>query len=154
MLRNRETRTREGGPLSMTRSPILTVVTRWAAPTMLIFAVWLLWKGHNEPGGGFIGGLLTAAAVLLQLMASGREDMGLTSERTARLSAVGPGIGVTSATLPVLLGQPFFQQTFDHFHLPVIGDLELATALFFDIGVFIVVIGTITTVILALAERD
>ena len=129
----------------MTRSPILAVVTRWAAPTMLLFAIWLLWKGHNEPGGGFIGGLLTAAAVLLQLMAVGRERMGLTSERTARLSAIGLGIGVTSATLPALLGQPFFQQTFD---------LELASALFLDIGVFIVVIGTITTVILALAERD
>ena len=138
----------------MTRSPILAVVTRWAAPAMLLFGLWLLWKGHNEPGGGFIGGLLTAAAVLLQLMAAGRVRMGLTSERTARLSAIGLGIGVTSATFPVLLGQPFFQQAFDHFHLPVIGDLELATALFFDIGVFIVVIGTITTVILALAERD
>ena len=138
----------------MTRSPILSVSTRYAAPAMLLFAVWLLWKGHNSPGGGFIGGLLFSAAVLLWLMATCRGRTGLRSERSVRISIVGLGIGVVSASAPAVLGQPFFQQTFGHFHVPVLGEIELATALAFDIGVFLVVIGTIVTVILALAERD
>jgi len=138
----------------MTRSPILSVVTRWAAPVMVAFALWLLWKGHNAPGGGFIGGLLTAAAVLLSLMASGRGATGLRSDRSVLIAIAGLGIGLTSATVPALVGYPFFQQAVAHLHLPLIGELELASALGFDIGVFIVVIGTIVTVILALAERD
>jgi len=138
----------------MTRSPILSVVSGWAASAMVVFAVWLLWKGHNAPGGGFIGGLLTAAAILLRLMASGRGASGLRSERTVLIAVWGLAIALAGAGVPALLGYPFFQQAFEHYHLPVIGDLELATALVFDIGVYVVVIGTIVTVIAALTERD
>lgn len=138
----------------MTSSPILSVIVRWAAPAMILFALWLLWKGHNAPGGGFIGGLLTAAAVLLYLMSVGRAAAGARSERTALLAVAGLGVALASAIVPALLGYPFFKQAFDHFHLPLVGDIELATALVFDIGVFIVVVGTIVTVITALTERD
>ena len=138
----------------MTRSPILSVVSGWAASAMVVFALWLLWKGHNAPGGGFIGGLLTAAAILLRLMASGRAASGLRSERTVLVAVAGLAIALAGAGTPALLGYPFFQQAFEHFHLPLIGDLELATALVFDVGVYVVVIGTIVTVITALTERD
>jgi len=138
----------------MTYSPLLSVIARFVIPVMLLFAGWLLWKGHNAPGGGFIGGLLTAAAILLGFMASGRGSSSIRSDSFVTVAVIGLGIAALSALIPVLLGYPFFYQTFEHFHLAGLGDVELATALVFDIGVFIVVIGTIVTALAVLTERD
>ncbi len=138
----------------MPPSLILTTVARFAYPVMLAFAVLLFLKGHNSPGGGFIAGLLTAAAIVLRYLAFGRDR---TSEREGGfLIAIGVGLAIalTTATVPMLLGYPFFTHTFGHVHVPAIGDIELASAALFDLGVYVVVVGNVVTVIRAMTDRE
>jgi multicomponent Na+:H+ antiporter subunit B len=132
---------------------ILRTATLVILPLQLMFSVFLLLRGHNEPGGGFIGGLVAAGAFSLYLIVFG-------AKATRRLIRVDPQdilaagllLGLL-ATLPSLLpGQSFFTAQW----LPV--DLfgttvKLSTVLVFDIGVYLAVIGTITTMFFVLAER-
>lgn len=136
----------------MTSSLILQVVARWVCPVMYGLTAILFLKGHNSPGGGFIAGLLAAAAILLHFLAFGRSASRIRSTWFVRVVAAGLAIGVGSAIMPVLLGYPFFKQTFGHVHLPLLGDVELASASLFDLGVFVVVVGTVITVISAMTE--
>ncbi|MEI3604783.1 Na(+)/H(+) antiporter subunit B [Pseudogracilibacillus sp. SE30717A] len=120
---------------------------------LLGFAVYLLLAGHNSPGGGFVGGLTTSAAILLMYMAYG--------EKTVRKIIPVDFIffiplGLLIATLTglgaLLFNVPFLTQTFGVFHLPFIGEIELATAMLFDLGVYFTVFGTTMTIILTIAR--
>lgn len=119
-----------------------------------LFAVYLLWRGHNLPGGGFIGGLGSALSFLLLSLAYGVEW----TERvlrvdSLRLAALGLTIALVSACVPLLLGDPFLRQYNGKFKdLPLIGDLSIGTPLSFDIGVFLAVVGVSTKMIFVLAR--
>ncbi len=136
----------------MTRSLILAVVARYASPVLFAFAVLLFLKGHNAPGGGFIAGLLTAVALILSVLAFGREASRRRAAVFTRTIAVGLCIAVVTATVPAILGYAFFTHTFEHVHLPLLGDMELASAALFDLGVYVVVVGNVLTVILAITD--
>ena len=135
----------------MTRSLILSTVVRVAAPLLLVFAVVLFLQGHNAPGGGFIAGLLTGAALLLRLIAQGRERVSLDGGAFTMVIAAGLAIALATAVAPVLLGHAFFTHTFGHVHVPLLGDVELASAALFDLGVYVVVVGNVVTVITTIA---
>ena len=136
-------------------SVILQTVTRYAYPMLLLFAAMLFLKGHNSPGGGFIAGLLVAVAVLLRYIAFRRfEAVRYESTHCVTLVAIGLAIALATASTPILLGHSFFTHTFGFVHVPLIGEIELATASLFDLGVAIVVIANVTTVISALAEEN
>ncbi len=122
---------------------MLTVVTRLLLPLSLMVGVYILLRGHNMPGGGFIAGLIVAISFLMQYMASGY----VWAHRRARFDAhvlIGGGVLIAGATglAALVFDRPFLTSTFGYFHLPVFGEVELASAMAFDIGVFFTVVGT------------
>jgi multicomponent K+:H+ antiporter subunit A len=129
---------------------MLVVATRVALPLAVMVALYIFLRGHNQPGGGFIAGLVVAVAILMQYMASGFTfaDQRL---RADHHSMIGAGILIAGLTGlgAMAFGAPFLTTAFDYFTLPVIGEFELATAVLFDIGVALTVVGA---VMLALAH--
>ncbi len=133
---------------------ILRTVSRVHLFLMTLFAVYLLLRGHNEPGGGFIAGLLTAAAIVLQAVAFDvRYAERLVPIRESYLIAGGLTLAVGTGIVPTLFGAPLLDQVFGHFDLPFFGHVELATALIFDLGVYFVVVGVSKWIILTIAEE-
>ena len=133
---------------------IVETVVVWVVPVLLAASGLLFLKGHNAPGGGFIAGLLTAAALVLRLVAFGSGLYRGKEDFYIRLISAGLLIALCTATAPAILGYSFFTHTFGHVHVPVIGDIELASAALFDLGVYLVVVGTVVTVIGALNTRE
>ena len=133
------------------RHPLMLVVaTRVMLPLALMVGVYIFLRGHNVPGGGFIAGLVVAIALIMQYMASG---FGWAAQRMKvdYHALIGIGVLVAGATgiAAWLADRPFLTSTFDHFHLPLVGEFELASAMAFDTGVFLTVVGA---VMLALAN--
>jgi multicomponent K+:H+ antiporter subunit A len=133
------------------RHPMMFVVgTRLLLPLAVTVGLYIFLRGHNLPGGGFIAGLVVSIALLMQFMASGFEwaDRRRPIDRHA-LIAWGVLVATATGAGAVLFGLPLFTTGFDYFHLPLVGEFELATAMLFDVGVALAVIGA---VMLALAE--
>ncbi|NCC25516.1 MAG: monovalent cation/H+ antiporter subunit A [Deltaproteobacteria bacterium] len=144
----------DGRPWCLERHPlILSQMTRFLLPLALLVSVFLFLRGHNAPGGGFIAGLVTAVALILQYMASGiawaqnqwRKDFH-TIIAWGVLIAAGTGLG------SLIFGHPFLTSAFGHFHLPLVGEFELASAMFFDLGVFLAVVGVIMLILANLGK--
>ena len=134
------------------KSLILPVATRYLLPLLLLFSVFVLIRGHNEPGGGFIGGLVAAAAFALYAIAFdvARARQALRFH-THTLIAVGLLTALTSGQLPLLAGKPFMTGLWSTQVVPVLG--KLGTPLLFDIGVYLTVIGVTLMIIFSLAEE-
>jgi len=117
-------------------------------PLLLLFALFLLLRGHNDPGGGFVAGLVVAAAMALYAIAFGvpAARRALLVEPTMLLG-VGLLIALASGLPALLRGQPFLTAQWAMLWIP------LGTPLVFDIGVFFVVTGVVTTMVLTLAEE-
>ncbi|GIO38898.1 MULTISPECIES: Na(+)/H(+) antiporter subunit B [Paenibacillus] len=132
---------------------ILQSVTRVAVVIILTFSIYLFMNGHHFPGGGFVGGLSTATAIILMYLSFGiekvRENIRMDFKK---LAAIGVLIAVGTGMTAVIFGRPFLTQAFDHFDLPIFGDTELASALIFDTGVALAVIGTAVNIILSISE--
>ncbi|TNF60051.1 MAG: monovalent cation/H+ antiporter subunit A [Burkholderiales bacterium] len=126
---------------------LLRVAATVVLPVALVFTVYIFMRGHNMPGGGFIAGLITAVALVLQYMAMGQERAeghlraghGL---RFARWIGAGLGIAGLTGVGAFLFGRPFLTSAFGHPHLPVLGELPLASAALFDLGVYLTVVGS------------
>jgi multicomponent K+:H+ antiporter subunit A len=141
---------REGRRWSREQHPlILSAVSRPLLPLALVVSVYILLRGHNLPGGGFIAGLVTSVALILQYIASGVAWTQARLRFDFRSLIAG---GVLLAALTGLgswaFGRPFLTSAFGHFRLPLLGELELATAMLFDLGVYLTVVGA-TLLILA-----
>jgi multicomponent Na+:H+ antiporter subunit B len=138
-----------------TNTLILHTAALFIMPLQLMFSLFLLLRGHDEPGGGFIGGLVAASAFVLYAFAFG-------STATRRILRVDPRdllsaglLFALASTLPALLaGQPML--TAHWWELPLPGDtyLKLSTVLIFDIGVYAAVLGTIMTFVISLMESE
>lgn len=129
-----------------TQPLMLRVAARVVLPLALVVTVYIFMRGHNMPGGGFIAGLITAVALVLQYMAMGqtRTEALLRAgggARFARWIAIGLGIAGLTGVGAFVFGQPFLTSTHGHPVLPVLGELPLATAALFDLGVYITVVG-------------
>lgn len=132
---------------------ILKTATSIIVFIILTFAVYLFLIGHNAPGGGFVGGLITASAFVLLYTVYGFKTMENVLKVNFRIVlATGLFIAVAMGTVSIFVGEPFLTQTFGHFHFPIFGDVELATAMIFDFGIFLTVIGVTMTIILAISE--
>ena len=129
-------------------SLILRTATRVLMPLLLLYGLFLLLRGHNAPGGGFAGGLVVAAAYALHSFA-----FGVTAARRAllvdplRLIGAGLLLSLGSGLLPLVLGESFLKSLWLN---PVLG---IGTPTVFDIGVFLVVIGVVTTMTFTLVEE-
>ncbi|MDX1467332.1 MAG: hydrogen gas-evolving membrane-bound hydrogenase subunit E, partial [Halomonas sp.] len=128
---------------------MLSTVARLVLPIALLVSAYIFLRGHNLPGGGFIAGLITAVAFTLQYMAGG-----LVWAQARMLTAFRPLIGaglliaVATGLGSWLFGHPFLTSAHGHFHLPLVGEFELATAMLFDLGVYATVVGA-TLLVLA-----
>jgi multicomponent Na+:H+ antiporter subunit B len=134
-------------------SSILRTAARVLMPLLIILAVFLLLRGHDEPGGGFVAGLVIAIAFVLLLLADGvaaaRSALLISPPR--RLLGIGLLVALASALIPVLLGRPFLTACWMAIGPPE-WELKVGTPLLFDIGVCLVVIGVVLTMIFNLAE--
>ncbi|WP_252107456.1 MULTISPECIES: monovalent cation/H+ antiporter subunit A [unclassified Halomonas] len=140
----------EGRIWSPDRYPaILTSISLALLPLALLVSAFIFLRGHNEPGGGFIAGLITAVALILLYMARGVE---WTQQRLdfpfQPVAVVGVAVATLTGLGSWLFGHPFLTSAFGYFSLPVVGKFELATALLFDLGVYLAVVGA-TLMILA-----
>jgi multicomponent Na+:H+ antiporter subunit B len=134
------------------RSSILQTATRFLMPLLLLFALFLLLRGHNDPGGGFVGGLVVAASFVLYAMAFGVDTArrALLVDPSALLSG-GLLIALVSGVPAVLLGRPFMTALWTRvgFGSAV---FDLGTPLVFDVGVFLAVVGVVLTIVFTLAD--
>jgi multicomponent Na+:H+ antiporter subunit B len=132
----------------MRESIILRSTTRLIEPLLLLFAIFLLLVGHNEPGGGFAGGLVASGAFALHTLVFGVES----ARRSLWVSppgllAAGLLVAIVSGLPGLLAGKPFLSGVWAQ-----AGDLYLGTPLLFDAGVFLVVTGVVTQILFVLAE--
>lgn len=136
-------------------SLILRTVARFLVPLLLLFSVFLLLRGHNEPGGGFIAGLVASMAFAFLMLALdvGKAAWALRVDPRSLLG-VGLLVAALSALPSMFLGQaPFTSQWWSPV-LPVVGEIKLSTPLIFDIGVYLTVIGAVMTIVLTLAAAE
>jgi len=135
------------------RSSILQTATRYLLPILLLFSVFLLLRGHYYPGGGFVGGLVASIAFVLHSLTNGADaTMKLLGRKPLSLIPIGLGISAASVLLPVLLGLPPMTGLWLKGDFPIIG--SLGTALFFDLGVYLVVVGVVLTILLTISLTD
>ncbi|MGY1634510.1 Na+/H+ antiporter subunit A [Geodermatophilus sp. SYSU D01186] len=138
------------------RSVVLEVITRILFHTIMVFSLYLLFSGHNEPGGGFAGGLVAGLALVLRYLAGGRYELGEAAPVAPGL-LLGAGLVFAGGTGVggLLLGAEVLQTAILEFDLPVLGHVKLVTSLFFDIGVYLIVVGLVLDVLRSLgAELD
>lgn len=133
------------------RSLILSATARFLLPILLMFSLFLLVRGHNLPGGGFVGGLVAAAAFVLYAMAHDvQEARRLLRANTISLLGVGLLLALASGLLSLVQRSPFMTGLWLHHPVPVLG--KLGTPVVFDIGVYLVVLGATLTVLFNLLE--
>lgn len=129
-------------------SPILHTVARFAVPLTFVISIVIFMQGHNLPGGGFIAGVMAASAGAMHLLAFG---LGRAARFPWwRLSVVGLLISVMTGAVPFFSGWTFMDHTILEFHLPLLGHIHLPTATFFDLGVYLIVLGTLMTIFVEL----
>jgi multicomponent Na+:H+ antiporter subunit B len=132
---------------------ILRTASRLLVGLLLMFSIFLLLRGHNQPGGGFIGGLVAAAAFVLYGLASNEISVRQAIHFDTRsYIAGGLLLAGASALFPTFLGLPFLTGVWGTIYL-FGAAVELGTPVFFDIGVYIAVIGVALTIVLAMAEE-
>ena len=133
---------------------IAEVVTRFAFPIIFLFSLHLLLAGHNNPGGGFIAGLMTAAALVLQYVVFGmREVQRVTPSSYLGLVALGLTLALGTGLGSLFLGWGFLKSGILHLHLPIFGEVEVVSAFVFDVGVYFIVVGVTLTVISLLGRE-
>jgi multicomponent Na+:H+ antiporter subunit B len=134
------------------KSIILRTASNYLLPLLLLFSVFILLRGHYLPGGGFIGGLIASIAFVLHAFAHGLHNaQRLLPVHPGYLMPAGLSISLLSGLAPMLLtDQPFMTGLWFPDPIPVIG--MIGTALFFDIGVYVVVVGVCLTIIFTISE--
>ncbi|MPZ12712.1 MAG: Na+/H+ antiporter subunit B [Kiloniellaceae bacterium] len=132
-------------------SLVLRAASRFLMTLLLLFSVFLLLRGHNEPGGGFIGGLVGAAAFTLHAIAYDVEEARRVLQIEPRhLIGAGLLLAAFSGLVGVLAGRPFLTGQWTSWELPGWGSLEVGTPLLFDAGIYLVVAGTVLTIVFVL----
>ncbi|PZG13176.1 Na+/H+ antiporter subunit A [Micromonospora craterilacus] len=147
-----------GGPTlhERNRSIVLEVVTRLVFHTVVLFSLYLLFSGHNAPGGGFAGGLVASLALTVRYLAGGRNELAESAPVGAG-TVLGAGMACTvgGGLLSLLAGEGALSSAKVNLWAPLVGDFYLVTSLFFDVGVYLVVIGLALDVLRSLgAEVD
>ena len=138
------------------RSILLEVIVRILFHTIIVVSIYLLFAGHNSPGGGFAGGLVAGMALVMRYIAGGRWELGAAAPTDAgRLLGAGLIVAVGTAVVPLFFGLSPLTSSFWEWEIPLIGHVEFVTSTIFDIGVYLVVIGLVLDVLRSLgAEVD
>src|SRR5690554_1746087 len=134
---------------------ILQTVTKLIVFIILTVSVYLFFAGHHNPGGGFIGGLVMACAIVLLYMSFDIHTVRQIIPVDFKfIGALGVFIAVISGTGALLFDLPFLSQNYYYVTLPLFGKTELATAVLFDVGVYLAVLGTAIMIILSISEDN
>jgi multicomponent Na+:H+ antiporter subunit B len=136
-------------------SLILRTTARYLTPLLLIFSVFLFWRGHNQPGGGFAGGLVAAVPFAIFSIAFGAAE-------ARRVLHVEPHVLIATGLLTALLsgvlslfgGAPFLTSSWGSLQFPGFPSIDLGTPVLFDLGVYLLVIGVTLSIIFALEEAE
>ena len=136
------------------RSVVLETAVRLVFHTVLVFGIYLMFAGHNQPGGGFVGGLVAGCAFVLRYASTGRDGI----DRAVPVDPVLPlGVGLLLAAgtgaAAWLLGADFLEGGYVELGVPVLGVVKATSALSFDIGVFLVVLGLVLLVLQTLGAE-
>jgi multicomponent Na+:H+ antiporter subunit A len=135
------------------RSIIFEVVTRLLFATIVVFALFVLFRGHNNPGGGFAAGLITGLALVVRYLAGGRYELDEAAPVDAgKLMGTGLFIAAGSALAPMAFGGAVLQSAVVEVSLPLLGDVKLVTSLFFDIGIYVLVVGLVLDLLRSLGS--
>jgi len=133
---------------------VSSVYLQWLLPIIMVVALYLFMRGHNLPGGGFVAGLVLSSALIAQYMLGGT----LWMEARFRLRLlywIGTGLllALLTGVGAWLFGYPLMTTHTAHWHLPLLGEVHVPTALVFDLGVFVAVVGTTMLILVALAHQ-
>lgn len=131
---------------------ILTTTIRLLIPLFVGFSIYILFRGHNDPGGGFIGGLICSVVFVFHAMTHGPDVTRQAFQlNPIRLVAIGLFCSASSMIFSLFVGQPFLTALWADFYLPVIG--RPGTPILFDVGVYLLVIGIVLKVTFTMAEE-
>ncbi len=128
-------------------------VAQAVLPVAILFAIYLLLRGHDKPGGGFVAGLVTSAAIVLDSLAFGRRRSPIRPPRIQSAISVGLLVAMASGLVATFIGDPFLR----HYHIALEFsklNTQLSTTLLFDIGVYLVVVGSTMTTLATFARED
>jgi multicomponent Na+:H+ antiporter subunit A len=136
-----------GAPRALTRLVVVDVAVRVVFAAVVVGSIYLLFAGHNQPGGGFVGGIVAGAAVALRYVAGGIEEVRALS-RAHPWTVLGAGmlLAVVTALVPIALGAAPLEHASWEADLPVLGHMKVTSALPFDIGVYLLVVGLVLMV--------
>ncbi|WP_286954893.1 MULTISPECIES: Na+/H+ antiporter subunit A [Corynebacterium] len=139
---------------ALNRSLMIDVTTRVLFPSMMALSLYFFFAGHNAPGGGFAGGLVAALALILRYLAGGRaeldEALPIDGGRTMGTGLI---LAALAAIVPMFFGRPPLTTGYDKIAVPLIGDVSLPSALIFDAGVYLVVVGLTLYILNSLGAR-
>lgn len=137
----------------MSRSVVVDLSVRLTFHVVVVAAVYLTFAGHNQPGGGFVGGLLMGSAIAMRYAAGGIEEVRAIS-RVQPWTILGGGLLLAAVTagLPLLFGDEVLEAAKLELDLPVVGAVKLSSTLAFDLGVFFLVVGLVLMVFEAFGD--
>ncbi|MGE2733607.1 Na+/H+ antiporter subunit A [Mycolicibacterium vaccae] len=136
------------------RSLVLEVATRLIFPVMMVLSAYFFFAGHNTPGGGFAGGLMAGLALVLRYLAGGRYELGETLPLDAgKILGAGLALAAGTAAASLFVGAPALSSALIEFEVPVLGTVKFVTALVFDAGVYLIVVGLVLDVLRSLGAR-
>ena len=138
----------------MKRLLIVDVSARIIFHTTWVGSLYMLFAGHNRPGGGFVGGLVAGAAIALRFVAGGIGDVrGLTRLRPWTILGSGLAIAAVTALVPIVLGEPVLTSGVWDVDVPLLGTVKTTSALAFDVGVYVAVVGLVFMVFEAFGDN-
>ncbi|KAA1251213.1 DUF4040 domain-containing protein, partial [Mycobacterium simiae] len=136
------------------RSLVMEVTTRSIFPLIMVVSLFFFCTGHNAPGGGFAGGLMTGLALALRYLAGGRYELGEALPLdVGKILGAGLSLSAGTAAASLLLGAPALSSAVLEFDIPVLGHVTFVTALLFDLGVYLIVVGLVLDVLRSLGAR-
>ena len=138
-----------------TNDVMLQTATKVVTFIILLFAVHIFFAGHYTPGGGFVGGLLTASAIVLLMLAFDLETVNkILPINYVTMTAIGLLVALGTAAASIIFDVPFFTHAYNYFDLPLFGETSLHSAALFDLGVYLVVVGVTMTIIQTIGEDE
>lgn len=138
----------------MVESMFLRFIARLMMPVLLLFSVFMLLRGHDQPGGGFVGGLVAAGGIILLTLAYGPAEVRQRLPADfSRAMLYGVLVSAVSGTMAFVLQHPFMQSIWLKTMIENVGELKLGTPQLFDVGVYIVVLGATVSIVLGMAEE-
>lgn len=135
-------------------STILSFTVAGLTPVLGLVAVYVTFRGHNAPGGGFAGGLIVGIVLVLRYLTDGPEALRRLPVDPVKLIGAGLGLAVLTGAAPLVLGGSFLESAIWKLDLPLLGEVKLVSSAIFDLGVFVLVSGVVAAILVALSEAD